>query len=365
MSPFGPPFGKDPRYHVRQEEPFNGGPHLSALREQSLTPTELFFVRNHGGVPEVDPAAYRLQVTGLVRRPLTLSLDDLRRFPVERVTATLQCAGNRRTDMAAVRPIPGELPWQEEAVGNAFWTGVPLACLLAEAEPLPEARHTAFTGLDDTERHGHRFHFGGSIPIEKARGHEVLLATEMNGRPLPPVHGFPMRAVVPGYIGARSVKWLSEIRLQEGPSDNYFQAKAYRLFPPGMDHTNVVWEQGEMLGPMQLNSVICLPEDGARVPPGILRVKGYATAPDGRQIERVELSGDGGRSWVQCEILGDRSPYAWRFFRGAVGLLAGEHELVVRAWDTAGETQPEDPAGIWNFKGYMSNAWHRVKVTAG
>jgi sulfite oxidase len=360
-----PPFGKDPRYHVRQEDPFNGGPYLSALREQSLTPTELFFVRNHGGVPEVDPAAWRLSVTGLVRQPLTLTRDDLRRLPTERVTATLQCAGNRRTEMAAVRPIPGELPWGEEAIGNAFWTGVPLAAILAEAGPLPEARHAAFTGLDETERHGHRFRFGGSIPLDKAQSSEVLLATEMNGRPLPPVHGFPLRAVVPGYIGARSVKWLTEIRLQEEPSDNYFQAVAYRLFPPDVDQSNVVWEQGEMLGPMQLNAVICSPEDGAKVPPGILRVKGYATAGDGRRIDRVELSGDGGRSWVACELFEDRGPWAWRFFRGAVGLLAGEHQLAVRAVDSAGNTQPADPTGIWNFKGYMSNAWHRVRVTAG
>lgn len=361
------PFGKESRTHVRQDHPFNAGPSLAAVREQTVTPNDLFFVRNHGPVPEgpeVDPASWRLEVAGLVERPLSLSLEELRRGPAAKITATLQCAGNRRSEMAAVRPIPGELPWQEEAISNAFWTGVPLGWVLEAAGVQPEARHVAFTGLDEVERHGHRFGFGGSIPIEKARGAEVLLAWEMNGAPLPPVHGAPVRALVPGFIGARSVKWLSEIRLQEEPSANYFQSIAYRLFPPDVDAGNVVWETGTMLNEMALNSVICTPAEGETLAPGICRAKGWAVAGGGRKVEKVELSGDGGKSWIAAELFEDRGPWAWRFWRGSLGFLAGEHELVVRAWDSDGNTQPADPAGIWNFKGYQCNAWHRVKVTA-
>lgn len=358
-------FGKDPRLLVRQEEPFNAGPPPELVRRAAVTPTELFFVRNHGGVPEVDPATYRLNVDGLVHRPLSLSLADLRGFAAVTVTATVECAGNRRAELAAVRPIPGELPWGEEAIGNALWTGVPLARILAEAGVLPAARHVAMTGRDEVERGGRRFGFGGSIPLGKALSPEVLLAWEMNGAPLPPVHGAPLRMLAAGYIGARSVKWLSAITLQEEPSANYFQAHAYRLFPPDARPETVDWESGRMLEDVTLNAVVCSPAEGERVAPGVVRVKGWAIAGGGRRVARVEVSGDGGRSWAQAELFEDRGPWAWRFFRASLGLAAGEHEIVARAWDSAGETQPADPASIWNFKGYMNNSWHRVRIEAG
>ena len=372
-------FGKHPRLIVRQEEPLNAGPPPDLLCASPVTPYELFYVRNHGGVPRVDPGSWRLEVGGLVRRPLSLSLDDLRRLGEETVEATLECAGNRRSEMAAVAPIPGELPWGEEAIGNARWTGVPLARLLDEAGGEKGARHVAFAGLDEVERGGRRFGFGGSIPVEKARAPEVLLAWEMNGAPLPPVHGAPLRALVPGYIGARSVKWLAKVTLQEEPSDNYFQAKAYRLFPPQVTAETVDWDdwdRGRMLEDIGLNAVICAPLAGERVATGEVEVRGWAVAGAGRRVERVEVSGDGGRTWTAAELESedgksrtdqaaqDGSPWVWRLFRAELNLAPGEREIAVRAWDSAGETQPQDPRGIWNFKGYMHNAWHRVRVTA-
>src|SRR5262249_9376631 len=151
----------------------------------------------HGDIPAVDPGSYRLEVGGLVRRPLSLSLAEIRALPAATFTATLECAGNRRTELAAVEPIPGELPWDEDAIGNALWTGTALGPVLAAAGPLPAARHVAFQGLDHVERHGESVGFGGSIPIEKALSPEVLLAYEMNGVPLPSSHGAPLRALVP------------------------------------------------------------------------------------------------------------------------------------------------------------------------
>lgn len=355
-------FRKHPDFVVRQEDPFNAGPPADRLLRSDVTPADLFFVRNHGAVPEVDPRTFRLNVEGRVRRPFRISLEELQRLPRVTVAATLQCAGNRRSEMAALAPIPNELGWGAEAIGTADWGGVPLREVLTAVEPEAGARHVAFTGLDETERHGHRFCFGGSIPLEKAMHPEVLLAWEMNGRPLPPVHGAPLRVVVPGWIGARSVKWLSHVTVQEEPSTNYFQAKAYRLFPPGVGPDDVVWESGLMLGPMNVSSVICAPADGERVEPGTVTVRGWAYAGE-RRVERVDLSEDGGRSWTVAELAPERSPWAWRLWEASIELAPGEHELVCRAWDSAAQTQPEHPAHLWNFKGYMNNAWHRVRVT--
>lgn len=362
------PFGKHPSILVRQEQPFNAGPEPARIPASFLTPNDQFFVRNHGAVPEVDAHSYRLAVNGRVKRPLRFSLEELQRLPKVKIAATLQCAGNRRIEMAEVAPIPGELPWGTEAISTAEWAGVPLRDLLAAVEPDPAARHVAFSGLDETERHGHRFNFGGSIPVEKAVSGEVLLAYEMNGEPLPPVHGAPLRVVVPGYIGARSVKWLSAVTLQEEPSDNYFQAKAYRLFPPQMGPDTVDWDSGLMLGEMSVNSVIGSPADGEDVVAGEVTVRGWAMAGGGRRVARVDLSVDGGRTWTVAAFSGasrggpEPGPWSWRLWECPLQLAAGEHEIVCRAWDSAAQTQPENPAHVWNFKGYMNNAWHRVRV---
>jgi sulfite oxidase len=359
--------GKDSRLIVRQESPFNGGPPPDALRAGFVTPNELFFVRNHGEVPAVDPASFRLEIKGDVARPLELSLAELRRFPRREVTATIQCAGNRRAELVDLKPIPHELPWGSEAISNATWAGVALADVLAEAGPGTEARHASFCGLDDTERHGKRFHFGGSIPLVKAMSTEVLLATEMNGEPLPPIHGFPLRAVVPGWIGARSVKWLHKVKLEREPSDNYFQRVAYRLFPASVGPDNVVWDEGAMLGEQATNVIVTSPVAGSRVGAGKILVEGVALSGGGRTVERVELSVDGGKSWIRATL--NEGPHgdgrwAWRLWSAELDIPAGEQTLVARAWDSAGQTLPSSVDQVWNFKGYMNNAWYRVPVTA-
>jgi sulfite oxidase len=356
-------FGKDPRLLVRQVGPFNGGPGPDALLSSFVTPNELFFVRNHGNVPEVDPGAFRLTVDGLVENPLSLSLADLQRFTRRSVAATLQCAGNRRQEMMAVAPIPNELPWGTEAISNAEWSGVSLRDVLAAAGPRAGVLHAAFLGIDETERHGHRFNFGGSIPLEKAMNPEVLLADTMNGAPLPPVHGAPLRVVVPGYIGARSVKWVSRITLQEGPSDNYFQAKAYRLFPASVGADNVEWETGMMLEESPVNSVTCSPLEGDRLPAGPVTARGWAVAGGDRRVARVDVSTDGGNTWKTAKLEAGGDRWTWTFWSAALDLPPGEHEILCRAFDSAAQTQPSDPSQVWNFKGYANNAWHRVRVS--
>lgn len=359
------PFGKHERQLVRESRWFNSGPPPDLLREHPITPNDLFFTRNHAGVPSVDPAAYRLKLDGLVDRPLEFSLEQLKNlYPTETVTATISCAGLRRDELSTVRPIPGEVAWGAEPVSTGVWRGVRLARLLADARVRSGPLHVAFTGLDDVERHGERFGFGASIPLTKALADETILAWELNGEPLPPVHGFPLRGVVPGYIGARSVKWLGTITVQDAPTSNYFQSKAYRMFPPDVDARNVVWEKGAALADVPLNSVIWNPEPDATVEPGVIRVSGWACANGGRTVDRVEVSGDGGATWHRAETPRDRDPWRWTLWHLELLVPPGEHTLAVRAWDSDGNTQPGDLRQLWNFKGYVNNAWHRVRVHA-
>jgi sulfite oxidase len=357
-------FGKDVRLHVWTTAPFNAEPPLDLLVRSLVTPIELFYVRNHGNVPEVDPAAYRLAVGGLVERPLQLSLENLReRFARVTLDATLNCAGNRRSQLIEVEPIPGEIPWRDGAIGTGSWAGLRLADVLAAAGVDRSARHVSLVGLDEAEANGHVVSFGGSIPLAKALRPETLLAYELNGVDLPPVHGFPVRALVPGYIGARSVKWLSAITVGAEPSTNYFQTRAYKLFPRDVHPETAGWGKGIVLGELSINAAICRPGDGETIPPGQALVEGWASSGGDRLVARVEVSRDGGKSWLQAEPVSASRAWTWCLWRARLELEPGPCELVVRAWDSAANTQPEDPAKIWNPKGYVNNAWQRVRFT--
>lgn len=361
-------FDKHPDFVVRQEHPFNAGPPPRLLTQSYITPTNLFFVRNHGDVPDVDVHSYRLQISGKVLQPLSLSLDELQdNFERVNVSATLQCAGNRREELMALESIPNELGWGVEAISHAVWSGVRLRDVLAEAGLERETDlplHVELGGLDQVERQHKQFRYGGSIPLGKALGPEVILAYEMNGEPLTSVHGFPLRAIVPGYIGARSVKWLAHITVQNEPSQNYFQSHAYRLFPPHTRPETVEWEDGVMLGEMNVTSVICSHDENESVLPGPVTVQGYSIA-GGRDIARVDVSCDGGLTWVQAELFHDANCWAWTLWKTSFDLAPGNYQLVVRAMDTAANTQPQDISQVWNFKGYMNNAWHRVNIRVG
>jgi sulfite oxidase len=355
-------YGKRAGLIVHEDEPFNAETGLAALAEGPLTATDAFYVRAHGAIPEVDPAGWRLRVHGLVERELDLSLSTLRQAFRERtVTATLQCAGNRRAGLIAVRGIPGEAPWGPGATGTATWSGVALADVLGLAGPLREAAHVGFGGADLCPEAKPVERFGGSIPLDKAGRPEVLLAWAMNGESLLPVHGAPLRVIVPGYIGARSVKWLEQVELRAEPWHGYFQHVAYRLLPedgtPGPG-------AGMPLGLVALNADVLAPADGDTVPAGPVEVRGYAFAGGERHVARVDVSLDRGTTWAQAELLDDLGPWAWRQWRTTVGLAPGEHEIVVRAWDSSAATQPEDEAALWNPKGYVNNARPRVRVRA-
>ena len=352
----------DPRLQIHSSEPLVGGPPLPLLRRDFVTPVELFFVRNHGPVPEVNCGSFRLEVEGLVNRRLHLSLADLRRdFPHTTLTATLQCAGSRRRELMQVAPIPGEVPWGADGIGTAVWGGVRLCDVLEDAGLSEGASHVAFAGLDKVVRHGETFGFGGSIPLEKALSSEAILAYEMNGVALPPLHGFPLRAIVPGYIGARSVKWLSGVRVQTTPSENYFQTRAYRLFAPQVTPEAARAEDGLVLLENSLNAAICVPGPDDRLAAGDVTVQGYALSGGSRLVARVDVSADGGRTWATADLQ-HSGPWAWQFWEARLELRPGIAELVARCWDSAANSQPERLESVWNFKGYMNNAWHRVRV---
>ena len=353
---------KHPNLIVHTTDPINAEPPLDALRENFITPQDLFYVRNHGNIPEIDVKNYRLHVNGMVERPLELSLDTLRNnFSNQKIMATVQCAGNRRNQLIEVAPIPSEVPWREGAIGNTVWTGIPLKEVLAAAGVKAGAEHVEFVGGDDVFRHGENVGFGGSIPIEKAMNHEVLLAYEMNGKPLEPIHGFPLRTIVPGYIGARSVKWLRRITLQEEPSENYFQSIAYRLFPAHVNAENVDSHPGTQLSELSVNCVITSPHQGSTISGKKIKVCGYAMS-GGHRISRVEVSIDNGNTWITAVITQADQQWAWSFWEVSIELKMGEYEVIARAFDSASNTQPEDAKHVWNFKGYMNNAWHRVKI---
>lgn len=349
---------KDPAFVIHEQEPFNAGPPPERLVEDAQTPTELFFVRNHGPIPALNPSEYRLVVHGLVERPLSLSLADLAKLPRQQSAATLQCAGNRRDELLSVAPIPGELPWNSAAIGHAEWEGVALAAVLALAGPLPQAQHVAFLGLDETSRRGTTFPFGGSIDLAKALDPTVLLADTMNAAPLPPVHGWPLRVVVPSYIGARSVKWLAEIHLQAEPSANYFQSEAYRLVPREQPDRESV-----MLDDLFLSAALCHPSPTSPLVAGPQTLAGYAITGGDATVSRVEVSLNGGSDWQPTEFSSPALIGAWRLWQAPVTLAVGQHEIVVRAFDSAGRSMPADLRDTWNPKGYMNNAWHRVQLT--
>jgi sulfite oxidase len=224
------------------------------------------------------------------------------------------------------------------------------------------AAHVAMQGLDRCTEEGEVIPFGGSIPLTKALAPEVLLADEMNGKRLSPAHGFPLRVVVPGYIGARSVKWVATITVQSQPSANYFQARTYRLYPSRV-RSEATPEHGFSLGETPVNSVLCQPGEGEVVTGPRVLARGYALTGGTREVERVEISLDGGVTFITARLLNGGQAGAWRLWEAELELGPGPYELVVRAWDSAAATQPEKAEGLWNLKGYINNSWHRVRFT--
>lgn len=330
---------------VHEESPYNAEPTRAALGRAAVTPIDTFYSRNHGPIPDIATDGWLLRVEGRVGECLDLDFDALTtRFESYEVTATLQCAGNRRADLQKVREIEGE------------------DVLRAAGVESDDGRHVAFGAPDESKLATPTQSYGSSIPLRKALSDEVLLAWEMNGAALPRVHGGPVRMVVPGYIGARSVKWVDGITVQDHPSDNFFQATAYRLLPPEADPDAAGPGDGISLSSVALNCDVLFPEDGASLAAGALTVRGYALAGDDRGVARVDVSLDGGESWLQARLESELSPWAWQLWSLTADVTPGPRRILARAWDTTGALQPESAAALWNPKGYANNSWAHVDL---
>ncbi len=352
---------------VHTEVPHNAEPPLGPLVQSWITPNDLFYVRSHAPVPQIDVKTFRLSVEGMVDQPFEISLGQLQSdFKRQAVVATMTCAGNRRVEHSLIKEVSG-VPWQAGAIGNAEWAGTRLSELLKRAGIKEGAKHVWFDGVDEVEHKGGIIPFGASIPLDKAMSDTetmpgALVCYEMNGQPLPPDHGFPVRTVVPGYIGARSVKWLGKIIVSDRPSTNHYVAGAYKVVTEGTDDELAA---APPLENFVINSVTCVPSAGSKVALGKLEVSGYALATGlpGQTIAKVELSADGGKSWTKARFTSQAKPYCWRLWTADIDVTAGTSEIVVRAADSTGSLQPETVA--WNLKGYMFNAWHKTPLRVG
>jgi len=365
MTPTTASWGKRDDMIVRANQPYNAEPPPAVLADSALTPIDAFYARNHGSFPDTAPQDWQLTVNGQVERPLTVTYEQLTtEFDQHDVVATLACAGNRRAEMLRVRPIPGKEPWAHGAISTAEWRGARLTDVLAAAGAQHyDGLHVAFQALDIAEEAKPLQPYGSSIPLSKAMSPEVLLAWRMNSEPLPRTHGGPVRVVVPGYIGARSVKWISDITVQSGPSENYFQSRDYRILPADADPEAVAAGEGIALSSVALNCDILDPTDDDRVPRGQLTIRGYGIAGDGRSVERVDVSLDEGLTWRQADLHPAPGRWSWRPWSLVVDVAPGPLHITARAWDETGAAQPEWPASLWNPRGYGNNAWARVALS--
>ena len=333
----------------------NAGMPLEALA-QDVTPTGLHYLLIHYDIPFVDATTWTLTVEGNVDQAVTLSLDDVRSRPAVTAPVTMECAGNGR---ALFSPRAISQPWGVEAVGTGEWTGTPLAPLLHEAGVRSDTVEFVFTGLDRGVEGGTAQNYERSLTVAEALRDEVLLAYALNGEPLPPQHGFPVRLLVPGWYGMASVKWLTRIAAVTRPFDGYQMVKAYR-FRSGSD------DDGVALNRIAVRSLMVppgIPEFATRVrhvPRDGCVVTGRAWSGHG-PIELVEVSDDRGQTWAEAQVEPAHGPHAWHAWslRWRPG-STGEVQLWSRATDAAGNTQPVD--AVWNLGGYVGNGVHRVAV---
>ncbi|RFU35632.1 hypothetical protein B7463_g648, partial [Scytalidium lignicola] len=399
---------KTPDYHVPRDprlirltgtHPFNTEPPLSALYEEGfLTSPELFYVRNHGPVPQVDDSTimdWEFSIEGLVKNPIKLTLRDvIESYSQITVPITLVCAGNRRKEQNQVRKSKG-FSWGAAGVSTALWTGIALSDVIHKAQPLRAARYVCLEGADKLPNG----YYGTSVKLnwvmDPNRG--IMLAYKMNGKLLPPDHGKPLRAVIPGQIGGRSVKWLKRIILTSEPSDNWYHIYDNRVLPTMISpeqsaNEPKLWKDDRYaIYDLSPNSATAYPAHDERLylenAADVYRVRGYAYSGGGRRITRVEVTLDKGRSWALADIRYFEDDYreyadedetlfggkldngwretcfAWCFWEVDIKVsdLKISKDIMVRAMDESMNVQPRDM--YWSVLGMMNNPWYRISIT--
>ncbi|MBC8163258.1 MAG: sulfite oxidase [Roseiflexaceae bacterium] len=332
-------------------QPFNAEMPAHAW-DTAITPTEHFYVRNHFALPELDPESWQLQIDGAVQHAHSPWLDDLRALPSRRVTTTMACAGNNRLGFT---PLASGEPWGSGAVSTATWQGVPLRDVLASTQLRGTAVELLFTGADEgvpSGEHG-TIVFARSLPIDKALDPDTLLAYAMNDAPLPPIHGGPVRLIVPGWYGMASVKWLICVTALEHAFEGYFQSQRYMIDRPGRA-TKLP------LQTMRVEAAITSPRAGDTLNIGEHTVRGVAWSGDG-SIAQVDVRADYDGEWQPARLIGESQPHAWQTWEWIWNVnKAGRHVLQARATDAQDHTQPE--VAEWNRYGYANNAIQSLVV---
>lgn len=321
---------------VRGESPLNLEMPFEML-DAFITPTKSFYVRTHFPIPAIDRDAWWLHVEGEVENPFAINYEQLLQLQASTVPVTLECAGNNRNFL---EPKVKGVQWGLGAVGTAEWTGATLSSLLDRAKVKPNAREVIFEGadggmLEDPKSPPGKLHFARSIPLEKAR-HDVLLAYKMNGNDLAPEHGFPVRAIVPGWYAMASIKWVQRIIVTDQPFTGYYQTIDYAYWKRRTEVAEL-----RPLTEMQIKAEIARPGEGEIVPANSsVRVHGAAWTCDA-EITKIELSTDRGATWSEATLLGESKPNAWRLweFNWQTPAAAGNQMLIARATDSLGRTQ--------------------------
>lgn len=332
----------------------NRGMPLEALR-YPVTPTGLHYLLIHYDIPVVNVSDWRLHIAGEVATPLALTLEQIKNRLRRTLPVTMECAGNGR---ALFAPRRISQPWLLEAIGTAEWTGTPLRGLLQEAGVNAGAAEIVFTGLDQGVEGEQVQFYQRSLTVPEAMHDDVLLAYEMNGEPLPPQHGYPLRLLMPGWYGMASVKWLERIEAVREPFQGYQMARAYH-------YTQSADGSGDAVTLIRARALMIppgIPDFMTRdrlIAAGAVTLAGKAWA--GRShVSRVEVSVDGGATWSEAELDAAASPYAWSSWTFVWNAVPGEYELNVRASDADGNVQPMEQE--WNFGGYGNNGVQRVRV---
>lgn len=380
-----------PEVEGSAEEPLNREPDIKTLLSSFLTPVQAQpYDRNHGGIPQLDGETHTLTIDGAVPEPVTFHIHDLvERFQQRTIIAALQCAGNRRHTMRTEMKEVSGIDWGDAAVMNCAWKGVLLRDVIDAVgldfekdkvgwEDRRDAAHVQFACYQ-TETQEDTW-YGGSITLQRAMDPEaqVLLATEMNGEPLTPAHGFPLRVVVPGVAGARSVKWLDRITIAAVESTNFYQKHDYKVLPPeatDAESAEKFWHRTPALTEMPINSIIGYPLSGDTLTTdgnGCIEVAGYALpSGNGGPVAKVEVSADEGSTWAEAELdwggwenktAGDNTTlkWSWALWRAKLPVVVGSSiKIWSRASDTGGNVQPRE--GQWTLRGVCYNAYGEAK----
>lgn len=362
--------------------PFNVEPPLTELMEcGGITPAELHLVRNHGAAQKCEWDSHRVTISGEdLKKSRSYTMDELLAKPAMTMPMLLVCAGNRRKEQNMYKKTIG-FGWGPAGLSNSLWTGVPLRILLQECGVTcvtEKRQYVCFEGPEGELPNGPKGTYGTSIPLCKALdpAEDVMVAYAQNGEALRPDHGYPVRLLIPGYIGGRMIKYLTTIRITEQPSDNFYHFRDNRIMPPGVDAAMADkegwWEKPEYIfNELNINSAISSPAHGERIPVDskTYTVKGYAYTGGGHAITRVEVSLDGGYEWRLCNVVRPCAPnmygkqWCWFFWNLEVDTaeLAGAKEVMCRAWDQANNTQPRD--FTWNLMGMGNSCHFRCKLS--